>query len=221
MGIAFKVGDIIRPKNDNGNQYKIVASFRNTHIEYYRVEVIQSRYGTVGRIIESRCDQVDSKCELVNQNAHVSANPKYQVGDLLVNTSRQGIKILKVNAIIRNRYELVYVDHFATNCIGKVIQRFISFMDNNKYYSLDRNSGLVKSDLVDLTQDEKQARSVPQFDMPNFITLQDAIKFDIDSKKPKLTGIPLEWSKEGRCPQCGEMGRYSLSQAICSKHGAY
>lgn len=26
---------------------------------------------------------------------------------------------------------------------------------------------------------------------------------------------------EGRCPKCGELGRYHIGQAICSKHGPY
>lgn len=55
----------------------------------------------------------------------------------------------------------------------------------------------------------------------NIVTLQDAMLFEIETKKPKYTGQAFLWHKEGRCTQCGELGRYHLSTAICSKHGAY
>lgn len=35
------------------------------------------------------------------------------------------------------------------------------------------------------------------------------------------TSIVDEWKKEGKCPSCGQLGRYSMSVPICSKHGEY
>lgn len=35
------------------------------------------------------------------------------------------------------------------------------------------------------------------------------------------TSIVDEWKKEGKCTSCGELGRYSMSVPICSKHGEY
>lgn len=43
-----------------------------------------------------------------------------------------------------------------------------------------------------------------------------------------FTNIELEpvssaatWKKEGKCPECGELGRFSHFSYLCSKHGPY
>lgn len=53
------------------------------------------------------------------------------------------------------------------------------------------------------------------------VTLQDAMRSTFTTQASRYHGQPLEWFKQGRCPQCGELGRYSISQAICNKHGSY
>jgi hypothetical protein len=55
------------------------------------------------------------------------------------------------------------------------------------------------------------------------VTLHDAIKFELVSKKLKHpTGSYAEmWAKDGKCPKCGELGRFSQCVAICSQHGEY
>lgn len=53
------------------------------------------------------------------------------------------------------------------------------------------------------------------------MTLQEAFRVDMEARKPKYYGISAEWLKEGKCPQCGELGRYHLSTPICSRHGPY
>lgn len=30
-----------------------------------------------------------------------------------------------------------------------------------------------------------------------------------------------QWKKEGKCPQCGELGHFVRLQPVCSKHGPY
>lgn len=52
-------------------------------------------------------------------------------------------------------------------------------------------------------------------------TMFDAYMLELNEAKPKYTGQALAWHKEGKCPHCGELGRYSMSVAICSKHGNY
>lgn len=61
--------------------------------------------------------------------------------------------------------------------------------------------------------DEPKTRTV--------VTIQDAIQLEIENKKPKYIDMAYVWHKEGKCPQCGELGRFHLSAPICSTHGAY
>lgn len=48
-----------------------------------------------------------------------------------------------------------------------------------------------------------------------------ASKYPSQMESPKHLTIQQEWKQEGRCPKCGELGRYSMSVPICSKHGEY
>jgi hypothetical protein len=56
---------------------------------------------------------------------------------------------------------------------------------------------------------------------PYISTLKDAMLYDMQMKKPKFEGQALQWHKEGRCPQCGCLGPYSQSVAVCPVHGVY
>lgn len=42
-----------------------------------------------------------------------------------------------------------------------------------------------------------------------------------EPKKSLYETIEEKWKQEGRCPKCGELGRYSMSVPVCSKHGEY
>lgn len=53
------------------------------------------------------------------------------------------------------------------------------------------------------------------------LTFHDAFRMHLESKKPTYEGQAALWKAEGRCPHCGELGRYHLSVAICSIHGEY
>lgn len=52
-------------------------------------------------------------------------------------------------------------------------------------------------------------------------TLKEAFIQEAEAKKPKYDTLSKEWYEQGRCPKCGETGRYHLSTPICSTHGAY
>ena len=53
------------------------------------------------------------------------------------------------------------------------------------------------------------------------ITIADAYIAASKASQPRYTGQAATWKSEGKCPRCGELGRYSLSVAICSSHGEY
>jgi len=36
-----------------------------------------------------------------------------------------------------------------------------------------------------------------------------------------LSALRRKWRKEGRCPHCGELGRFITFQPVCSLHGPY
>ena len=111
---------------------------------------------------------------------------------------------------------------FYQNKIGKVIEY------KNKMYFIDylEEDGKTPSrwneNSLALVEDKPEFIPRPKAQMPqNIHTLHDAIKFELESKKPRYEGQAALWFKEGRCPQCGQLGRYSLSVATCSEHGEY
>jgi hypothetical protein len=53
------------------------------------------------------------------------------------------------------------------------------------------------------------------------LTFADGFRADLQGKKPKYYGQAASWAAEGLCPHCGEKGRFSMSQAVCSQHGPY
>ena len=44
---------------------------------------------------------------------------------------------------------------------------------------------------------------------------------ELQDEAPRAISVRELRLKEGKCPECGELGRYHMCQAICSKHGAY
>jgi hypothetical protein len=42
-----------------------------------------------------------------------------------------------------------------------------------------------------------------------------------DYPQSPATSEVEQWKKEGRCPQCGELGHFSHFAYVCSKHGTY
>jgi hypothetical protein len=42
-----------------------------------------------------------------------------------------------------------------------------------------------------------------------------------DYPQSPATSEAEQWKKEGRCPQCGELGHFSHFAYVCSKHGTY
>lgn len=66
-----------------------------------------------------------------------------------------------------------------------------------------------------------QVGIVSHIDMPTFETINEALRFDYEFKKPKYKGIQALRIAEGLCPYCGQKGRYHLSTPVCSEHGPY
>lgn len=52
-------------------------------------------------------------------------------------------------------------------------------------------------------------------------TLYEAFVQYREDSRPKYEGQARQWKEEGRCPQCGELGRYHHGAAVCSQHGEY
>jgi hypothetical protein len=115
---------------------------------------------------------------------------------------------------------------------GRVIGMRTEKLDLLEHETTMRALGPPK--VRDLTDDELLAQlglddePAPKKKLPRveskpqpILTMRDGFLFEYESKRPKYEGQSLEWHREGRCPQCGELGRYHLSTAICSKHGTY
>jgi hypothetical protein len=47
----------------------------------------------------------------------------------------------------------------------------------------------------------------------------DITGFSVDGST--ISNQSDQWKKDGKCPQCGELGPYVHCQATCSKHGPY
>lgn len=52
-------------------------------------------------------------------------------------------------------------------------------------------------------------------------TIKEAFQMTMAAKQADLGQLAKDYLKEGRCPHCGELGRYHLSVPICSLHGPY
>lgn len=130
---------------------------------------------------------------------------KYEVGDIIKTDSGN---LYKVFSIEKNCYLL--------KVVNKETMEICDINWNPNIGYVDSRSTLYQED----TSVETSQNEPIKIDL-NPVTLQDYFKIDLESKKPRYTGQALAWLKEGRCPHCGEMGRYHLSTAICSKHGPY
>jgi hypothetical protein len=56
---------------------------------------------------------------------------------------------------------------------------------------------------------------------PEETTFREAVLSLWEAKKTAYSGQAAIWKAEGLCPHCGEKGRYSMSVAVCSRHGEY
>lgn len=137
---------------------------------------------------------------------------KFKTGDRIIDTVGNV-------ALILNTSELLDMYRVRILSVNENFQNSL-----NVGQELDQRFGLIDEAcrLHSEYQYEPFWPATPHIEMPaSFITLQDAIRFEHASKKPKYEGLALQWFNEGRCPKCGEMGRYSMSVATCSKHGEY
>jgi hypothetical protein len=56
---------------------------------------------------------------------------------------------------------------------------------------------------------------------PMALTFNEGFRRDRESKRPKYCGAAADRIADGLCPECGEKGYFSMSQAVCTKHGPY
>jgi hypothetical protein len=67
-----------------------------------------------------------------------------------------------------------------------------------------------------------EPRVQPQAELPPSPEYEDLVRFFSPKPEPPYPGtLAAEWKAEGRCQQCGELGRIHMSTMICSIHGPY
>jgi hypothetical protein len=126
------------------------------------------------------------------------AGPKFKIGDRVEHnyTKHKGV-ILSLTPF-RN-FEVLYDD-----------LQGITYINNEDELDLD-------SPVFNSTPEIQCPIVKPQV----ITTLKEARMQELQDQKRNLTGQAAAWQREGRCPDCGELGRFHISQAICSKHGSY
>lgn len=131
---------------------------------------------------------------------------KFKVGDLIADSVKTVARIRIVD-VIKSLYEIEIVSTGDPAVrLGNVQQYDIQELDS----------------ICHIYEEQKPA--LPQYEplpRPEMVTMRDAFLFEIESARPRHTGQAKTWHSEGRCPQCGELGRFHLSAPICSKHGVY
>jgi hypothetical protein len=82
---------------------------------------------------------------------------------------------------------------------------------------------LPTGQIVDWNEWVRTEPPVPQqAPLPASPEYEDLKNFFFPQPEPPAPGSLAEhWRQEGRCPQCGELGRIHLSTMICSVHGPY
>jgi len=103
---------------------------------------------------------------------------------------------------------------------------YIDYSFGTNHYECDMSNGqrmhLLDHQIEALPSIGIQGNSGQKTEIPTGITtLEGAIRHEMKQKRKKWDSLAESWLKEGRCPQCGELGHYHLSTPICKKHGPY
>jgi len=104
------------------------------------------------------------------------------------------------NAVQRIKSLIDKVEPVVVNC---------TFSSNNSVFMVNTIEGYYSTDFPGLIKD-------------NFIKGAGYTYYNInfDGKGQKVSDAEV-WKREGKCPQCGQIGKFFRTALICSNHGIY
>lgn len=262
--MSFKVGDLIRVKNNCGyaairnttgtisgidtscTPHQYIVSFVNTGTwRLYENEIEheplhnQSYKFAIGDTIIVNTTAVNKKYH--GLNGYVTAYVRHPGKSLLFEvlladgskknfkeTSIDNLNAKPIKYKVGDSIEIIKSDDFYIGCRGVVSS--VTFDITGpvvEWYNITipSRAGSIGSYKAEHIQHvgpraTPQSTFIPAKAIP-IVTIQDAIRLELEMKKPRYIGTPAEWYAQGKCPQCGELGRYHISATVCSKHGVY
>ncbi len=156
---------------------------------------------------------IDHQYTLVMSSPPPSPTPKFQVGDTIEQTPGDLWVVSQVD-IQNNLYDLKAVSGSASvvqliPTVDQLYTRASAYSIVNSYWANPPPS--TATDSIVLGGGSNQ------------LTLDQYCSVGGGGSGGRSGGLSLaeEWKKEGKCPQCGELGHYHHCVPVCKTHGPY